>query len=216
MAVLPPRLARLVGTRLLGWDIHPTARIGTSLVLARRVTMGPGAAIGPFNTIRHLEELRMDEGAAIGGRNLIIGIPLGRGAFPHSPNRDPSLIMGKYSLLTVQHSVDCSDRVEIGDYSGLAGFRCAVLTHSVNPVRDRFETSPVVVGDHTAIMSGTTLLSGARVPSRCIVSAGSVVNTRLTEELTMYSGNPAEATRTLPATLGYLHRGEPGRPNLPD
>jgi acetyltransferase-like isoleucine patch superfamily enzyme len=123
--------------------------------------------------------------------------------------------MGKYSMLTVQHSIDCFDRVEIGDYSALAGFRCTILTHSVNLVRDRFETSPVVIGHHTGIFSGVTILSGVTVPSRCIISAGSVVNTRLTEELTFYSGNPAVAIRSLPATLGYFHRGEPGRPHLP-
>jgi acetyltransferase-like isoleucine patch superfamily enzyme len=215
MAVLPSRLKRLIGNSLLGWDIHPTAHIGLSLVLVRRVTMGPGAVIGPFNVIRHLEELHLDEGAGMGSRNLIIGIPLGSPALPHSPNRDPSLRMGKYSMLTVQHSIDCADRVEIGDYSAVAGFRCTVLTHSVNLVRDRFETGPVVVGHHAGIMTGVTLLSGTTVPSRCIVSAGAVVNTRLAQELTVYSGNPAVAVRSLPATLGYFHRGEPGRSHLP-
>ena len=29
-------------------------------------------------------------------------------------------------MITVAHEIDCSDRVEIGDYSGLAGFRCTV------------------------------------------------------------------------------------------
>jgi hypothetical protein len=53
------------------------------------------------------------------------------------------------------------------------------------------------------------LLSGTRVPARSIVSAGSVVNTPLTEELTFYSGNPAEAVRSLPDTLGFFHRGDP-------
>jgi hypothetical protein len=37
-----------------------------------------------------------------------------------------------------------------------------------------------------------------------------VVNTKLTKELTLYRGNPAEPVRDLPATLGYFRRGEPG------
>jgi carbonic anhydrase/acetyltransferase-like protein (isoleucine patch superfamily) len=53
------------------------------------------------------------------------------------------------------------------------------------------------------------LLSGTGVPAYCIVSAGSVVNTKLTEEYTFYSGNPAQAVRTLPPTLAYFRRGEP-------
>jgi hypothetical protein len=64
-------------------------------------------------------------------------------------------------------------------------------------------------------MSGCTLMSGVSIPPRCIISGGSVVNTKLTEELTFYRGNPAEAVRTLPATLKFFHRGEPGFPHSP-
>jgi hypothetical protein len=51
-------------------------------------------------------------------------------------------------------------------------------------------------------------MSATRVPPRCIVSAGSVVATKLAKELTFYRGNPAEPVRLLPETLGFFHRGE--------
>jgi acetyltransferase-like isoleucine patch superfamily enzyme len=117
-------------------------------------------------------------------------------------------------MITMAHEIDCADRVEIGDYSSLAGFRCTILTHSLNLVRDRFVTGAVEIGPHAAVMSGSTLLSGTKVPARSIVSAGSVVNTLLTEELTFYSGNPAEAVRTLPETLGFFHRGDNDQSDL--
>jgi hypothetical protein len=41
-----------------------------------------------------------------------------------------------------------------------------------------------------------------------VISANAVVNTPLSEELTFYGGNPAEAIRSLPESLGYFHRGE--------
>ena len=113
-------------------------------------------------------------------------------------------------MITVAHDIDCSDSVTIGDYSSLAGFRCTILTHSLNLVRDRFVTGAVEIGPHAAVMSGSTLLSGTRVPARSIVSAGSVVNTPLTDELTFYSGNPAQAVRSLPDTLGFFDRGIDG------
>jgi acetyltransferase-like isoleucine patch superfamily enzyme len=212
MVVLPSRLKLHLGRWLLGWDVDPTAYIGRSVVLVRHLSMGPGSSIGPLNVIKDLEELRLAEGASIGSRNWIVGVPRAEAPavdpFPHSPNRRPSLTMGKYAMLTVAHEIDCSDRVDIGDYSGLAGFRCTVLTHSLNLMRDRFATAPVVIGHHTAVMSGSTLLNGARIPSRCVISAHSVVNTPLSQELTFYSGNPAEAVRSLPENLGYFHRGE--------
>jgi acetyltransferase-like isoleucine patch superfamily enzyme len=212
MVVLPSRFKLHLGRWLFGWDVDPTAYIGRSVVLVGHLSMGPGASIGPLNVIKDLEELRLEEGASIGSRNWIAGFPRAAATaddpFPHSPKRRPSLTMGKYAMITVAHEIDCSDRVEIGDYSGLAGFRCTVLTHSLNLMRDRFATAPVVIGHHTAVMSGSTLLNGARIPSRCVISAHSVVNTPLSEELTFYSGNPAEAVRSLPENLGYFHRGE--------
>lgn len=210
MVVLPASLRRQVGRHVLGWDIDPTAYIGRSIIDVNRLSMGPGSSIGPRNVIRNLEELRLDEGASIATRNHIIGWPLTSTLFPHSPNRDPSLIVGKHAMITVGHEIDCCDRVEIGDYSALAGFNSQILTHSLNLVRDRQETRPVVIGDRSAVMSACILQSGARVPPRSIVSAGSVITTKLGKELTFYRGNPAEAVRELPETLQYFLRGTPG------
>ncbi len=212
MVVLPSRVKVYLGRKLLGWDVHPTAYVGRSVILVGHLSMGPGASIGPLNVIKDLEELRLAEGASIATRNWIVGFPRSPDAasdvFPHSPNRRPCLVMGKHAMITVAHEIDCSDRVEIGDHSALAGFRCTILTHSLNLVRDRFVTGSVEIGDHAAVMSGCTLLSGTKVPPRAVVSAGSVVNTPLTEELTFYSGNPAEAVRSLPESLAFFHRGE--------
>ncbi len=220
MLVLPSRLKVLLGRTLLGWDVHPSAYIGRSVVLVGHLSMGPGASIGPLNVIKDLEELRLAEGASIATRNWIIGIPRSpdpaADPFPKSPNRRPSLVMGKNAMITVAHEIDCSDLVEIGDHSSLAGFRCTILTHSLNLVRDRFTTGPVEIGAHAAVMSGSTLLSGTRVPARSIVSAGSVINTPLTDELTFYGGSPAEPVRDLPETLGFFHRGDGDGPDGPD
>jgi acetyltransferase-like isoleucine patch superfamily enzyme len=206
--VLPSSLKRRIGNRFLGWDVDPTAYIGRSVVLVNRLVMGPGAGIGPLNVIRNLEELRLDAGATIGTRNWITGFPSGFYAFQHSPDRWPALVMREGSMITVAHNIDCSDRVELGRYSVFAGFSSSVMTHNLDLVRDRFITAPVIIGDHSVVMSNCTLLSGVRVPSHSIVSAGSTVTTKLTQELTLYRGNPAEAIRELPATLGFFKRGE--------
>jgi acetyltransferase-like isoleucine patch superfamily enzyme len=206
VVVLPASLRRRLGRLVLGWDIHPTAYIGPSLILVSKLTMGPGASIGPLNVVRGLEELRLDEDARIAERNWISGFRLGFESFEHSPNRNPSLILGKHAEITVGHKIDCSDRVELRDHAVVAGFQTTILTHSLDLVRDRHVTRPVVIGEHSAVMTDCILLSGAQVPAYSIVSAGSVVNTKLTEEHTFYSGNPARAVRTLPETLGYFSR----------
>ncbi len=202
---LPQRLKHEVANRLLGWDIHPTAHIGRSLVLVGKVTMGPGAQIGPLNVIRDLDELRMAEGANISSRNWIIGVPSSSGLYP-DPKRDPSLVMGEYAIITTGHELDVTDRIEMGKQAAIAGFRSAILTHNLNLVNDRFGSSKVTLGDYGVLMSGCTLQSGTNVPARSIISAGSVVATKLKAELTLYRGNPAEPVRELPERLAFFHR----------
>src|SRR4051794_26568914 len=127
MIVLPQSLKRLVGRRLLGWDIHPTARIGRSLVSVGHLSMGPGSVIGARNVIKQLAELRLGEGSSIATRNHIIGFPLGSAVFQNSPHRNPSLILGRHVQITVGHDLDCCDLIELGDYSSIAGFRSSVM-----------------------------------------------------------------------------------------
>jgi acetyltransferase-like isoleucine patch superfamily enzyme len=206
IVVLPSSLRRWVGRVALGWDIHPTAYIGPSVLLVSKLKMGPGASIGPLNVIRGIEELRLDEGARIAERNWVSGWRLGFDAFEHAPNRYPALILGRHAEITVGHKIDCSDRVELRDHAAVAGFQTTILTHSLDLVRDRHVTRPVEIGEHSAVMTDCILMSGTRIPAYCIVSAGAVVNTKLTEEYTFYSGNPARAERTLPQTLGFFRR----------
>src|SRR5437588_12813961 len=103
MIVLPSSLRRLVACRVLGWDIHPTAYIGRSVILVDHVSMGPRATIGHRNVIRALEELRLGEGASIATRNWIVGIPRALDVFPTSSHRVPSLILGKGAMITDAH-----------------------------------------------------------------------------------------------------------------
>ncbi len=206
LVVLPQRLKHWVARRLLGWDVHPTAHIGRSIIDARYVRMGPESMIGPFNVIRALDRLELAHGANIASRNWIVGIPLDSAIYAQATKRDPSLIMGEYAMVTVGHDIDCADRVELEEHAVIAGFRSSVLTHSLNFVNDRFFTGTVTLGPYAVLLSNCVMLTGTNIPARSIVSAGSVVATPLTTEQTFYRGNPAEAVRELPDTLRFFRR----------
>lgn len=207
---LPPSLKRRVGKLAFGWEIHPTAYLGPSLILVSKLTMGPGSSIGPFNVVRGIEELRLGEKAQIAERNWISGFPLGSPHFEHSPNRYPALILGDHARITIGHKIDCSDRVELKAHAVLAGFQTTILTHSLDLVRNWHVTRPIEIGERAAVMTDCILLSGAQVPPYSIVSAGAVVNTKLKDEYTFYSGNPAKAVRELPQNLAVFSQDRPG------
>jgi acetyltransferase-like isoleucine patch superfamily enzyme len=204
-AFLPMPLKRLVARWAYGWDIHPTAYIGPSVLTVRHLSMGAGASIGGRNKITNVNQLRMGEGATIGSGNLV------KGWWDHPTEplaeRDPSLVLGDHAQIASYHYLDCVDTLELGRYAAIAGFRSTVLTHSIDLVRDKYVVGPIILGEYAVVMSGCMILAGTRVPPRSIVSAGSVVDTKLSGELTLYRGNPAVAVRELPERLGYFQRG---------
>jgi UDP-3-O-[3-hydroxymyristoyl] glucosamine N-acyltransferase len=206
MVFLPAGLRRLVAQKLLHWDIDDTAHLGRSLYLVKHVSMGPHASIGSLNFFRGLDELRFGTGAAMATRNWVAAHPMS-GSVYNAPTRTSSLILGDWAKVTNSHIIDVTDRVEIGAHAALAGFRCQILTHSLDLVRDEHYSRPVSIGEHSAVMSGTLLLCGSSVPARCVVSAGSVVTTKLSKEDMLYRGNPALPIRKLPR-LRFFERTE--------
>jgi acetyltransferase-like isoleucine patch superfamily enzyme len=206
LALLPPRAHRWLGCRLLGWDVAPNAYVGHSIILTKRLVMAPHSAIGHFNVFRGLEEVTLDEHAAVGFFNWITGPSLESGAFPNSPSRRPALKLGKYSMILHRHLIDCSDTVSLGDFANLGGYRSTVITHGVDLVRHRSFAAAVTIGERSAVMSNCVVLAGTTVPPRSIVAAGSVVSGKLAKELTFYRGNPAEAVRELSPDFKFFSR----------
>jgi len=204
--VLPSRARRWVHTRLLGHEIDPTARLGRSLVDVDRLVMGPGSAIASCSVIRGCEEVNLAEEAAIGPLVWVNAVRRDKHYFVDQPLRRPVLRLKRAALISCLHMVDCCDLVEIGAYSGLAGFGSQIMTHTVDVVRVKQVAKPVIVGDHSLISTSSVLLPGAVVPDNAIVSAGSVVKGPLAEGHTLYEGVPAVAKRPLKPELAFFHR----------
>ena len=207
MVLLPSKLRMIVARKALGWDIHPTAHIGRSMLLVGHVSMGPNSSIGSFNMFRGLDEVRLGEHASIATRNWIAAPAYARQLLTTAQR---VLILGDYAMITVGHEIDCSDRVEFAEHARVAGFHSQILTHSLNLMTDRWITGPVELGERCVVMSACILQNGSRVPARSVVSAGSVVTTKLSKEQTFYRGNPAVAVRRLPDNLAYYRTTQPG------
>src|SRR3546814_6415499 len=74
--------------------------------------------------------------AAIGRGNRIVG-QAGASYFSSSPNRKSALIMHEHSGITRKHLLDCSDTIEIGKFSLVAGWRSQIMTQSPDLDRKR-------------------------------------------------------------------------------
>lgn len=206
--LLPWSWRRSVLQRLLGYDLHPTSRIGFAWICPQRLTMGPGSRIEALSVCRGVELLALAEGAVIGPANWITGMPReGALHYRDEPQRSSDLIVGPYAILGSRHYIDCSNRVSIGAYSRLDGVRTVVLSHSVDITVNRQRSRPVAIGAHCLIGTSCVILPGTRIADFCVVEAASLVRGTLDLPHTLYAGSPARPVAPLAPGSAYGARG---------
>lgn len=203
--VLPNRLRRVIYRRLLGYDIHPSAQVGHSLIDVDHLLMSEGAAIGSLSVIRGCEDVVMREEAVIGPLVWVNSVRKDKGYFA-GQDRQCELIMDRGSVITCLHLLDCCHRIEFGAYASLAGFGSQILTHSVNIARVRQSARPVRIGHHTMVGTRSVILPGVTIPECSIVSAGSVMTRSFDNGPHLYSGVPAAALRPLNPDAPFFTR----------
>jgi acetyltransferase-like isoleucine patch superfamily enzyme len=204
---LPWGLRRWLLVKMLGYKIHPTARIAWSLVLADHVEMAEGAVIRNLTMIKGLAELVLERGGHIGNLNWITGLPPNdREFFRDEPDRWPSLVVGTSGAITNRHLFDCSNRIIIGQFTTIGGFRSQFLTHSIDIGSNRQTTQPIQIGEYSFVGTGVIVLKGAILGPRCVLGAGSMLRGQFPEEYKLVSGNPATPVRDLDSSGRYFHR----------
>jgi acetyltransferase-like isoleucine patch superfamily enzyme len=191
----------------LGYDLHPTSRIGFSLLLPTEMSLGEHSRIGSLNVCRRIDSVEIGSHVVVGSANWISGTPSGdRIFYGHLPERRSALIMGDHSALTNRHYVDCTAGVTIGDHATIAGVRSQLFTHGIDVARSIQDAHPVRIGAYSMVGTGAILLAGATVPDHAVVAAGSVVVGPLDDPYRLYAGAPAKAVRELPADAAYFTR----------
>lgn len=203
---LPWALKRRVLRRFWGYQIADGARIGLSYVFPGQLVMGEGAYIGHFNVAIHLGRLECGAHSVIDRSNWITGHPPKGAHFTHRTERDPTLAVGEHAAITKQHIIDCTDRVDIGAFTTIAGYHSQLITHGINVVDGRQDCRPIRIGAYCLVGTRVTVLGGAGLPDRSVLGAGSVLNKAHTEEYTVYAGQPAMPVKTLERDAKYFHR----------
>lgn len=205
--LLPWPIRRWILVHSLRYDIHPTSRIGYSWIMPSRLVMEAGARIGHLTVCKGLDLLKMSSYSVIGRNNWITGFPKnGSGYFEHQTDRQPQLILGQHSAITNLHIIDCTSSVTIGAYATFAGFRSQILTHSIDLVECRQDSSPVVIGDYTFVGTACVILGGSVLPSYSVLGAHSLLNRVHSQPWALYGGTPARLIKTLDVDVKYFMR----------
>jgi acetyltransferase-like isoleucine patch superfamily enzyme len=206
--IAPQRVKHLIYRRFLGWDIHPTAHFGLSLIAVDHLVAAEGVQVSHFNLIKGCDEVRLGVRAEIGPFNWISSPR--RGLFPASPDRRRRLVVADEAGITMRHYISCSDEVMLEPFAVLGGLHSRIVTHGPDWQTATQQTSPVRIGHHTIVATNTTMLAGSSVPPRCIVGAGATIVGPLPDELAIYGGTPARKLKDLPSDAGLFTR-EHGR-----
>jgi acetyltransferase-like isoleucine patch superfamily enzyme len=204
--ILPWALRRWLLRVLCGYSFGEGARIGHSLIGCATLQMGPWSRIGHFNVVKGMR-LDLGERATVGDFNWISGLAAGDARhFAEETTRDPAFVMGRHAALTSRHYVDCSNRVEIGEFATVAGARSQILTHAIDFKRNRQVSSPVRIGRYGFVGTGCVVLKGAELPDCSVLAAGSSLVRAFGDPFTLYSGVPATPVKPLDRDAEYFRR----------
>lgn len=208
--LLPWRLKRLALRQFFGYTLHPKAYIGLAWIFPRTLTMDEGSRIDHFNVAIHLDHMHLKKRASLNRGNWITGLSTRTHLphFRHQPDRRAELIVGESSSITKNHHIDCTNRIEIGAFSTIAGYRSQLLTHSIDVFTNRQDSAPISIGDYAFVGTNVVILGGSTLPSRSVLGAKSLLNKAFYDEWTLYAGVPAKPLQAISDEAAYFSRAE--------
>lgn len=205
--LLPWVLRRPILCLLFGYQLHPTSRIGFSLIMPDHLVMEANSRIGNLTVCKNIHKLHLSERATIGNLNWITGYPInGTKHFTHQVDRLPELILSEHAAITNRHLIDCTNSITIGSFTIVAGFQSQMITHSIDLQESRQSSNPISIGKYCFVGSNSVLLGGSSLPDFSVLGANSFLSKAFTDSYYLYAGVPARAVKELPQSFKYFQR----------
>lgn len=204
----PWKIRRALLVHFWKYKIHPKAHIGFSYIYPKHLIMEERATIGHLNVAIHLDKIMMGQNSIISRGNWITGFPMGNTSrhFSHNNERMSELIIGKESAITKGHHIDCTDRIHIGDFVTIAGYRSQLLTHSIDIYEGRQDSHPITIGNYCFVGTGVLIMGGSVLPDYSVLGAGAVLTKKYTEPFKLYAGVPAIPVKDIIHEAKYFNR----------
>jgi acetyltransferase-like isoleucine patch superfamily enzyme len=180
--------------------------MGWCLVFPRKLIMEEYSSIGHLTVCNNIDLLHLKSYAAIGRLNWITGYPSDEAEFYEGLDRTPELVLGEHSAITNRHLIDCTNAINIGPFSTVAGYRSQVLTHSIDLALSRQSARPISIGSYCFIGTDCVVLGGSTLPDFSVLAAKSLLNHSFSQTHYLYGGVPSIPIRALPNDLLYFKR----------
>ncbi|MBA6315447.1 acyltransferase [Cellulophaga baltica] len=205
---MPWKIKRFLLVKFWKYQIHPTAKIGLAYIFPNNLIMEKGSRINHFTVAINLDTIVLKENSSINRSNWITGFPQKSGSkhFQHQLDRKSQLIVGKESSITKNHHLDCTNIIEIGNFTTIAGYSTQFLTHSVDIYKNIQDSSPIKIGDYCFVGTNCVILGGSTLPSFSVLGAKSLLNKSFTNEHMLYAGVSAKPIKSIDTAAKYFHR----------
>jgi acetyltransferase-like isoleucine patch superfamily enzyme len=208
IVLLPWPLKRFALQRLFGFQLAPTARIGFSWIYPSNLRMAAGSRIESLAVAVNLDFLELGEQASIGRSNWITGFPTGIASqhYVHQTNRCAELCLGDHSAITKHHHIDATNRITIGAYTIIAGYRSQILTHSIDLENNRQNSEPISIGSYCFVGTNCVILGGSVLPDHSVLGALSLLNKPFCDPWCLYAGQPAQLRKRIDQQAAFFSR----------
>lgn len=208
IVLLPWQLKRCSLQLLYKYQLHPTARIGAAWIYPRHLRMAANSRIASLTVAVNLDTLTLDEHATIGRGNWITGFTSGTSSphFAHQPDRRAELHVGAHAAITKDHHIDATNRISIGPFTTIAGYRSQLLSHAIDLQHNRQHSEPITIGSYCFVGTSCLILGGSELPDHSVLAALSLLNKTHTEPWSLYAGQPATRLKAIDSSAAYFSR----------
>jgi acetyltransferase-like isoleucine patch superfamily enzyme len=187
--LLPPCRAKNVVLRRFGHSISDTANIGPTLVAGvGRFEIGDGVVILPFNVIKGLSLVRLDDFAVIASWNWIAAAQ----QFQRLDPKAGTLHVQFAAKIGSRNILDSSGTIILRPYSVVGGNLTYLQSHEPDFEHERQTAGRIVIGHHSLVNSCALVLKGASLPDQSILDANATLLPATQERPSgIYTGSPA-------------------------
>ena len=123
VCILPRPFKFFIYRKIFRYSISSSSHIGFSYININYLEMDSNSSIGNFNFIGNFDSFYQGKYATVSSFNWITGFStkVNSKHFAHQKSRLSSLILGDHSAITKHHHIDCTNTVEIGCFTTIAG-----------------------------------------------------------------------------------------------
>jgi len=208
----PWPIKRLILVKCFHYEIAKTARIGLAFFFPKHLIMEEGAVVKHFNVAINLDNIHLKQNSLVDRSNWITGFPTGTDSqfFSYDKGRKSLLVLGCNAVITKHHHFDCTNAIEIGNFTTIAGYNSQFLTHSVNIYTNRQESYPIHIGSYCFVSTRVTVLGGASLPDESVLGATALLNKDYSNDkpLGLYVGVPAVRKKEITDQAKYFSRNQ--------